>query len=72
MVRVIRSGKVEEKICFPVAGNTKPRAPKSKGTLARKQDQNERDGIKRTARIINSNYEAGDLMISLDWSDSAL
>lgn len=72
MVRVIRSGRVEEKICFPVNQGTKTRKPKSRGSLPRKQDSNERDGIKRTARVINCNYDAGDLLITLTYSDETI
>lgn len=67
MIRVIRSGKVEEKTIFPINPNTKTRKPKSKGSLKRKQDSNERDGIKRFTRLINCNYEAGDLFITLNY-----
>lgn len=71
MVRVIRSGKVEEKMCFPINPGTKTRRPKSRGSLPRKQDSNERDGIKRTARVINSNYQPGDLLITLNYDEPA-
>lgn len=71
MVRVIKSGKVYEKVCFPVNPGTKVRSPKTKGSIKRKQDSNERDGIKRTARIINCNFEAGDLLITLNYDEGS-
>lgn len=65
MIREIQSGRVVEKICFPVAPNVKPRNVRRRGnTLPRKQDANERACTKRLARLLNSNFEAGDLLLS--------
>lgn len=73
MVRVIRSGRVLEKVCFPVAQQTKPRKGRVRGrTLARKQDANERSCNKRFARLINCNFDAGDLLLSPDYSDDGM
>jgi len=65
MVRIIKAGKVYEIIKFPVNGNIKPRLPKTKGSLPRKQDANERAALKRLARLINANFLPGDLLITL-------
>lgn len=65
MVRIIRAGKVFEIIRFPVSGAVKPRMPKSKGSLPRKQDANERQALKRLARLINANFRPGDLLLTL-------
>lgn len=70
MVRIIRSGKVEEKVCFPINPGTKVRRPKSRGSLPRQQDHNERDSIKRVTRIINCNFEQGDLLLTLNYDDA--
>ena len=73
MIREIQSGRVVEKICFPVAPNVKPRNVRRRGnTLPRKQDANERACTKRLARLLNSNFEAGDLLLSTTYRAEAL
>lgn len=65
MIREIQSGRVIEKICFPVAPQTKTRKGRQRGnTLPRKQDANERACTKRLARLLNCNFRAGDLLLS--------
>lgn len=64
------SGKVVELSTVFVSANTKPRRNKRKGTTtAQKQDENERDAVKRLARIINVNYAHGDLFLTLKYDD---
>lgn len=71
MERIIQAGKVREKIIFRVSANTKPRKGRRKGaTLARKQDSNERNCVKRFARILNANYQPGDLMLGMTYSEA--
>ena len=64
------SGKVVELSTVFVSANTKPRRNRRKGTTtAQKQDENERDAVKRLARIINANYAHGDLLLTAKYDD---
>ena len=64
------SGKVVELSTVFVSANTKPRRNKRKGTTtAQKQDENERDAVKRLARIINANFSHGDLFLTVKYDD---
>lgn len=73
MIREIQSGRVVEKICFPVAPNVKPRSVRRRGnTLPRKQDANERACTKRLSRLLNCNFEAGDLLLSPTYRAEAM
>lgn len=64
------SGKVVELSTVWVSPNTKPRRNKRKGaTTAQKQDENERDCIKRLARAINANFSHGDLLLTAKYDD---
>lgn len=64
------SGKVVELSTVFVSANTKPRRNRRKGaTSAQKQDENERDAVKRLARILNANYSHGDLWLTLTYDD---
>lgn len=64
------SGKVVELSTVFVPANVKPRRNKRKGTTtAQKRDENERDAIKRLARILNANYIHGDLLLSVKYDD---
>ena len=70
MERVIRSGRVEERYRYRVSRCPSPKSLRRKGgTLPRKQDQNERSALKRFTRLINANFEAGDLLIGLSYAD---
>lgn len=51
----------------------KKRAPRTAGNSSkRKIDANEREAVKRLARIINCNFKPGDLWLTLKYSDSRL
>lgn len=68
MIRTIISGAVVEKTKFAVAANVRPRKCRKKGaTSIRKQDQNDRDAVKRLARVINCNFQHGDLWVTLKY-----
>lgn len=72
MIRTIRSGKVIEKSQFFV-GERKPRSDRRKGSSTlRRQDLNMADAVRRLARIINCNFEKGDLLITLTYDDDHL
>lgn len=73
MERTILSGRVEERYRYRVSRCPSPRSIRIKGgTLLRKQDQNERSAEKRLARLINCNFEAGDLLIGPSYDDAHL
>lgn len=64
------SGKVVELSTVWVPANTKPRRNRRKGTTtAQKHDENERDAIKRLARLINANFSHGDLFLTVKYDD---
>lgn len=64
------SGKVVELSTVWVSPNTKPRRNKRKGaTTAQKQDENERDCIKRLGPAINANFSHGDLLLTAKYDD---
>ena len=68
MIRTITSGAVVEKSKFAVAANVRPRQSRKKGaTPIRKQDQNDRDAVKRLARVMNCNFRHGDLWVTLKY-----
>lgn len=72
MERKIVSGEVVERIKFRVGSNTKPRKGRVRGnTPARKQDANERDCVKRAARVLNCNYGHGDLLLSCNFDEES-
>lgn len=67
------SGKVVEESTVWVGANTKPRRPRKKGsTSAQKKDENERDSVKRLARIINCNFSYGDLLLTPKYNQEGL
>lgn len=73
MIRKIRSGKVIEESSFPVAPNVRPRKGRRRGaSTTRKQDANDRDAVKRLARILNCNCTEGDLLLQPTWDDEHL
>lgn len=51
----------------------KKRAPRTAGSSSKKKiDANEREAVKRLARIINCNFKPGDLWLTLKYSDKRL
>jgi hypothetical protein len=73
MIRRIKSGRVIEESMFRVAAQVRPRKPRQKGaSTVRKQDANDKDALRRLARVINCNFRAGDLLLGPDWSEEAL
>ena len=68
MERIYKAGRVVEVSRFWAAEQTKPRAKKKAGSTPRKQDQNDRDAVKRLARWINANFCHGDLWVTLTYS----
>lgn len=73
MERIIRSGRVEERYTYRVSRSPSPKTMRRKGgTLPRKQDENERSAVKRFARLLNCNFEEGDVLLGLQYDDAHL
>lgn len=70
MIRTTISGNVIEKSKFWVGASAKARGKRTAGTTARKQDQNERDAVKRLARSINCNFGYKDLLVTLEYDQA--
>ena len=67
------SGRVVELSTVWVSANTKPRRNRKKGTTsAQKQDENERDCVKRLARAINCNFSHGDLLLTPKYDEAGM
>ena len=67
------SGRVVELSTVFVPANVKPRRNKRRGTTtAQKQDENERDCVKRLARAINCNFAHGDLWLTAKYDDAGI
>ena len=67
------SGRVVELSTVWVSAQTRPRRNRRKGaTTAQKQDENERDCVKRLARAINCNFTHGDLWLTARYDDKGL
>lgn len=64
------AGRTVELSTVWVPANTKPRRNRRKGTTtAQKHDENERDAVKRLARLINANFSHGDLFLTVKYDD---
>ncbi len=60
-----RSGRTVELSTVWVGKNAKPRRPRTKGSSsAQKMDENEKDAVKRLARLLNCNCAYGDLLLT--------
>jgi len=67
------SGEVVELSTVWVGASAKPRRPRKKGsTSAQKRDENERDAVKRLARIINCNFSHGDLLLTPNYDQAGM
>lgn len=73
VTRTYEAGAVGEKSKYFVQG-TRPTGKLSRRArdAARKAEQNEYSAQKALARLINANYDAGDLLMGLDYSDEGL
>ena len=67
MIRTTISGNVIEKSKFWVGAAARPRGKRTAPTTRRKQDQNDRDAVKRLARSINCNFGYKDLLVTLEY-----
>lgn len=72
VIRTYVSGNVGEKIKYWIPGE-KPTASRRKiAADIRKQDQNKKACERTLARIINTNFTKGDVMVGLDYDDAHL
>ena len=73
VIRTYQAGAVGEKTKFFVPGK-RPDGPLSRRqkNAIRKQEQNEYSAQKALARILNANFQAGDLFLGLDYNDEGL
>lgn len=74
VVRTYESGIIGEKTKFWVQGE-RPAGAKSRRKEKqdiRKQEQNEYSAIKRMARLLHANYQQGDLILGLDYSETGM
>ena len=70
MIRTTISGNVIEKSKFWVGAAARPRGKRTASTTRRKQDQNDRDAVKRLARSINCNFGYKDLLVTLEYDEA--
>ena len=68
MIRETISGAVTECSKFYVPEGTRPRSSRRGKSSPRKQDNNDRDAVKRLARILNCNFRAGDALVTLTYA----
>ena len=67
----VRAGAVEEKSKHFIPNDPGERT-RAKKTEARKQALNDAVASRRMARLIHANFTAGDILVGLDYSDTAL
>lgn len=73
VIRTYKAGEIGEKTKFFVPGKRSEKAlSKRQKAAIHKQEQNEYSAQKALARLINANFQAGDLFLGLDYSDAGL
>lgn len=73
VIRTYEAGAIVEKTKYFVPGSRPTgKIRKKDRDAARKQEQNEYSAQKDIARILNANFTAGDLFVTLDYSDEGL
>ena len=74
VIRTYEAGDVGEKTKFFVPGKRPENGKLSRRqkNAVRKQEQNEYSAQKALARLINANFQAGDLLLGLDYCDEGL
>lgn len=69
VIRTYQAGKIGEKIKYWVPGKKPSRSARRIKSDIRKHQQNENDATKRVARILNENFQGGDVFDALTYSD---
>lgn len=73
VIRTYKAGEIGEKTKFFVPGKRSEKTlSKRQRAAIHKQEQNEYSAQKALARLINANFQAGDLFLGLDYSDAGL
>lgn len=72
MIRTYEAGDVGEKTKYWVPGEKPTRSKRKMRSEIKKQEQNEHSAVKRMARLINENYQPGDYLLGLDYSEGGL
>lgn len=73
VIRTIRSGNVIEKSMFPYEGSGRPRRMRRRGsTTQQKKDSNMNQAARRLGRVLNCNFSAGDLLLTLTYDSAHL
>lgn len=72
VIRTYKAGCIGEKIKYWVPGKKPSRSARRIKSDIKKQQQNENDATKRVARIINDNFQGGDVFDALTYSDTKL
>ena len=72
VTRTYRAGNVWERIKYWVPGKRPSRVGRSAQAEIKKQEQNETQTIRAAARVLNENFNSGDILLGLDYSDEGL
>lgn len=73
VIRTYKAGEIGEKTKFFVPGKRSEKTlSKRQRAAIHKQEQNEYSAQKALARLINANFQAGDLFLGLDYNDAGL
>ena len=72
VIRTYEAGMIGEKIKYWIPGKKPSKSRRRIKSDIRKQQQNENDATKRVARIINENFQGGDVFDALTYSDAAI
>lgn len=73
VVRTYESGIIGEKTKFWIQGaRPQGKSRRKEKSDIRKQEQNEYSSVKALARLMHANYQQGDLLLGLDYSDKGL
>ena len=71
VVRTYEAGQVGEKTKYFVLGDRARRNRRKEESSIKKQEQNEYSTKKRLARLINANFQQGDILLGLDYSNGS-
>ena len=72
VVRTYKAGRVGEKIKFWVPGARPERVTRRARDQVKKQEQNAASAEKTLARLLNANFQAGDILLGLDYAPAGM
>ena len=70
-IRTYISGCIGEKIKFWIPGEKPSKSKRKVAADIKKQEQNEKQSERNLARILNANFEAGDMLVGLDYDEES-